>query len=76
MKKEEESRIDFDESNVVFGESKIRASKSRKRIFDKSGVDNTVSRVSNEIDQSAVSGLDDTRRKSKSRLREIFNSSR
>jgi hypothetical protein len=61
---------------VVFGESKIQASKSRRRnIFDKSLNDNA-SRVSNSIADSSISGLDDTRRKSKSRLRDLFNSSR
>lgn len=70
----EESRVNFDESNVVIGESKIRASKSRRRnIFDKTLNDNT-SRVSQDIAESSISNLDDTRQRSKSQRRKLFDS--
>ena len=57
---------------MVIGESKIRASKSRRRnIFDKTLNDNT-SRVS--IAESSISNLDDTRQRSKSQRRKLFDS--
>lgn len=69
--------VNTEQSRTVFDQSGMAQTKSvRRPIFGRDELNNN-SKGSNAIDQSSVSGIDSSsRRKSNSKLRQLFNNSR